>query len=110
MISTHVLDTALGTPARSLALRLEVREASGTWTLLASAVTDDDGRAQGLADAAGLAGFTCRLGFDTGAYFEATNRPVFFPWLEVSFRVGSEPRYHVPVLLNPFGYSVYRGS
>jgi len=110
MISTHVLDTALGAPARALTVRLELLEASGTWRTLATSVTDDDGRVSALADPAPLQGRTCRLCFETGAYLESGGRPVFFPQVEIAFVVGSEPRYHVPLLLSPFGYSTYRGS
>ncbi|RDG36206.1 2-oxo-4-hydroxy-4-carboxy-5-ureidoimidazoline decarboxylase [Streptomyces corynorhini] len=34
----------------------------------------------------------------------------FFPEVTITFRVGPGEHYHVPLLLNPFGYSVYRGS
>jgi 5-hydroxyisourate hydrolase len=120
MISTHVLDMVLGTPARGLTVHLDVSEAGGlaggrsaadTWRRLATAATSEDGRAGGLADAAGLADQTCRLSFETGAYFAARGRATFFPQIEVVFVVGEGGgRYHVPLLLSPFGYSVYRGS
>ncbi|GAA3293775.1 hypothetical protein GCM10020295_16540 [Streptomyces cinereospinus] len=35
---------------------------------------------------------------------------VFFPEVAVTFAVVPGEHYHVPLLLNPFGYSVYRGS
>ena len=110
MISTHVLDTALGGPARALAVRLEVLESSGAWRTLASDVTDDDGRVRALTAPGPLAGRTCRLCFDVGTYLASSGRPVFFPSVEVTFVVGEEPGYHVPLLLSPFGYSTYRGS
>jgi 5-hydroxyisourate hydrolase len=44
-----------------------------------------------------------RLVFDTAAHSQ------FFPRVSVEFIVGEE-RLHVPLLLNPFGYSTYRGS
>ncbi|MCF3962346.1 2-oxo-4-hydroxy-4-carboxy-5-ureidoimidazoline decarboxylase [Streptomyces fuscigenes] len=34
----------------------------------------------------------------------------FFPEITVSFAVAPGEHFHVPLLLNPFGYSVYRGS
>ena len=34
----------------------------------------------------------------------------FFPEVTVTFAVVPGEHYHVPLLLNPFGYSVYRGS
>jgi 5-hydroxyisourate hydrolase len=109
MISSHVLDTALGAPARSLEIRLELLEADGTWRPLASARTNEDGRVAQLADASALSGRTCRLTFETGTYFHDTGRPAFFPRVDVTFLV-SDARYHIPLLLSPFGYSTYRGS
>ena len=35
---------------------------------------------------------------------------VFFPEVAITFAVVPGEHYHVPLLLNPFGYSVYRGS
>ncbi|MDQ0773527.1 5-hydroxyisourate hydrolase [Streptomyces aurantiacus] len=35
---------------------------------------------------------------------------VFFPEVAITFAVSPGEHYHVPLLLNPFGYSVYRGS
>ncbi|HSY24117.1 MAG TPA: hydroxyisourate hydrolase [Polyangiaceae bacterium] len=120
MISSHVLDTALGSPARNLMVHLDVLEALGegnerdereTWRRLASAVTNEDGRVSDLADAADLAGRTCRLSFETEAYFIATSTPTFFPRVEILFvPVHGVARYHIPLLLSPFGYSAYRGS
>ena len=34
----------------------------------------------------------------------------FFPEVAIAFAVTPGEHYHVPLLLNPFGYSVYRGS
>ena len=34
----------------------------------------------------------------------------FFPEVAITFAVVPGEHYHVPLLLNPFGYSVYRGS
>lgn len=34
----------------------------------------------------------------------------FFPEVAITFTVTPGEHYHVPLLLNPFGYSVYRGS
>jgi 5-hydroxyisourate hydrolase len=48
--------------------------------------------------------------FDTRRYFERRHVQVFFPSVVVIFEIGSEPHYHVPLLLSPFGYSTYRGS
>jgi len=111
MISTHVLDTSSGCPAQGVAVTLEVLGASGSWLRVATYETDADGRVRELGSATELAGKTCRLRFETGAYFAARGAPVFFPYVEVAFVIDPErDRYHVPLLLSPFGYSTYRGS
>ena len=43
-ISTHVLDIALGQPAKDVPVRLERQGGTGDWRLLASSRTDQDGR------------------------------------------------------------------
>jgi 5-hydroxyisourate hydrolase len=113
VISTHVLDTARGGPAREVGFTLEYLVAgAGRWELLASAKTNADGRAPGLlaADHVMLAG-TYRLTFDTGGYFAGMQVEGFYPKVEIVFVI-NEPtqHYHVPLLLSPFGYSTYRGS
>ncbi|MCK1797170.1 hydroxyisourate hydrolase [Streptomyces sp. XM4193] len=40
----------------------------------------------------------------------ARDSGVFFPEVTIVFAVVPGEHYHVPLLLNPFGYSVYRGS
>jgi 5-hydroxyisourate hydrolase len=111
VISSHVLDTALGCPARDLTVHLDVLGAGEAWQRLATAVTNQDGRASDLADATALCERTCRLSFETAAYFAATARPAFFPRVDVLFvPARGVLRYHIPLLLSPFSYSAYRGS
>jgi len=112
-LTTHVLDVALGQPARGVALRLEVLEGA-SFRALGAGVTDADGRAGDLDDLLGgapLAAGTYRLTFETGAYFAASARAAFYPRVEVTFEVTAPAQHHhVPLLLSPFGYSTYRGS
>ncbi len=104
-ISTHVLDTSLGKPAKGIEVSL-VPVASPEREL-ARAVTDADGRIKPLLASIPAAG-TYRLVFETGAYLGAN---AFFPRVQIEFHVSSvNEHYHVPLLLNPFGYSTYRGS
>lgn len=110
MISTHVLDTSSGLPASALSVALDVLVAEDSWQRIAAGATNPDGRASELGRAAELAGRTCRLRFETGAYFRARGTPSFFPYVDVVFVVAAAERYHVPLLLSPFGYSTYRGS
>ncbi len=110
-ISTHVLDTALGLPAKDVPIRLERQEASG-WHLLASARTDQDGRcAQLLPESDELVSGVYRLRFDTAAYFGERKVAALYPQVEVTFQVREEEQhFHIPLLLSPNGYTTYRGS
>jgi 5-hydroxyisourate hydrolase len=108
MISTHVLDTSRGRPAANVPVTLEL-QGSGGWRAIASAATDADGRARELAqdEAAG----TYRLTFELAAYFAALGQDSFYPFVSVVFEVRSpRERYHIPLLISPYGYSTYRGS
>lgn len=107
-ISTHVLDTALGRPARDVPVRLEACTPAAT--RLGEARTDADGRAAGLGPDTVAAG-RYRLVFDTAAYFARTGQQGFFPEVVITFDIADPAQhYHVPVLLSPFAYSTYRGS
>jgi 5-hydroxyisourate hydrolase len=111
MITTHVLDTALGRPGRGIAIDLE-RSDDGIWDLLGHGATDDDGRLRSLTPAGPVAPGTYRIRFHTDAYFAAHHAGTgFFPVVEIQFTVvDGAQHYHVPLLLSPFGYSTYRGS
>lgn len=111
-ITTHVLDTAAGRPARGVPVRLEVRSPDRGWVTLAERTTDADGRVRDLiAEGAKLDAGTYRLTFGTGAYFTAQGQSGFFPEASVVFEVRDPAQHHhVPLLLSPFGYSTYRGS
>ncbi|WP_406111626.1 hydroxyisourate hydrolase [Kitasatospora purpeofusca] len=108
-ISTHVLDTSLGHPAEGVPVELALHTEGG-WQVLGTSATDSDGRAEDLP--AVEAGSVVRLLFDTAAYFARTSEePPFFPEVTIVLTVApAQHHYHVPLLLNPFGYSVYRGS
>lgn len=106
-LSTHVLDSATGTPATGVAVRLE-RRAGDSWQHVASASTDTDGRVRELG---ALSAGAHRITFDTGTYYRARGIDTFYPEVAVVFEVTDpEQHHHVPLLLSPFGYSTYRGS
>lgn len=122
-LSTHVLDTVRGEPARGLAIRLErlarlerlgrlERRGPPGWHPVAEGDTDADGRLRDWVPAAAWAAGPYRLVFAVEAYLEARRDPeVFFPEIIVAFRVADPRRHHhVPLLLSPFGYTTYRGS
>lgn len=114
-LSTHVLDVSRGAPAAGVAIELH-RLAGGERRLVAAAVTNADGRT----DAPLLSGDRLEAGV-----YELTFRAADYltragtvlpdpPFLgDIVVRVGiADPagHYHVPLLLSPYGYSVYRGS
>ncbi|MFC9605784.1 hydroxyisourate hydrolase [Streptomyces niveus] len=138
-VSTHILDTSVGRPAASVAVSLSARGgARERWVVLGRSATDTDGRCRDLP--ALPEGTThVRLDFETEAYFHTQNHShsqnqsqsqsqsqkqaeaqqdapaprdsgAFFPEVAITFAVTPGEHYHVPLLLNPFGYSVYRGS
>ncbi|MCA6090702.1 hydroxyisourate hydrolase [Streptomyces sp. SCA3-4] len=109
-VSTHVLDTAAGRPAAGIAVELSVSDGDG-WAVLGASETDADGRCADL-PALPSGGARARLRFDVGPYLphRPAEEPVFFPEVAVTFAVARGEHYHVPLLLSPFGYSVYRGS
>lgn len=111
-ISTHVLDTSLGTPAAGVPVSLERIDATGAATQLGTGITDVEGRVRTLLAAGqSLESGDYRLRFDTAAYLAQAGQPVFYPVVTVDFRVAAPgAHYHVPLLLSPFGYSTYRGS
>jgi 5-hydroxyisourate hydrolase len=107
-ITTHVLDTGLGRPAAGVPVRL-LHLAADCEEVLATARTDDDGRAGDLGPEQVELG-TYRLLFDIAAYAAATGQACFFPEAAFTFTVRDESHHHVPLLLSPFAYSTYRGS
>ena len=110
MITTHVLDTALGRPGRAIAIELE-RVDGATWHLVGGGITDNDGRLRTLTPEGPVQPGTYRIRFQTGAYFAAQQQQGFFPVVEIQFTVvDGAQHYHVPLLLSPFGFSTYRGS
>lgn len=108
-VTTHVLDTGNGLPARGVQITLSHHEGDA-WVSVATGVTDADGRVRALGPEH-LATGVYRLEFGTGPYFTATGVDSFFPEVAITFHLdGSTAHYHVPLLLSPFAYSTYRGS
>jgi 5-hydroxyisourate hydrolase len=105
MISTHILDTTKGQPAAGVTVSLEKRT-KGEWSELGSEKTNPDGRIV-FNNAFEEGDF--RLTFKIEEYFKGQDS--FFLDTQIAFKVKDAKRkYHVPILLNPFGLSTYRGS
>ena len=113
-LSTHVLDTANGTPARGVKLRLERIDAGGTSTICET-TTNADGRT----GTPLLSGDACRPGtyvltFEVRRYFESRGGAGTCPFLDeipIRFEItDAGGHYHVPLLVSPWSFSTYRGS
>jgi 5-hydroxyisourate hydrolase len=112
IITTHVLDTSRGSPAANLHVVLEVYTPANTWKELARSATNADGRIADLVPGSvEFAPGVYRLTFLTGAYFQSLGADAFYPYIPVVFELRDlQSHYHIPLLLNPFGYSTYRGQ
>jgi len=114
-LTTHVLDTSAGLPAAGIRIELRALGAAEP-QLLTTTATGADGRCA----APLLAGSSFRSGRYALTYFVSEYflaRGVALPtppFLEdVVVRIGiSQPaeHYHVPLLISPWSYSVYRGG
>ena len=109
-ITTHVLDTAVGLPGKDISIRMQVKQ-NGVWQTIAQGITNADGRIPDLLPQERLLKpDTYKMVFDTGSYFKRQNLKTFYPEVEIIFNTFDDAHYHVPLLVNPFGYSTYRGS
>jgi 5-hydroxyisourate hydrolase len=106
-LSTQVLDNARGEPAPDVSVRLE-RERGDRWAVVDTARTDSDGRAHLRVAPYEWSIGRYRLVFDTAGYL---GPDAFFPEVTVAFEVTDPERsLHVPLLLSPYGYTIYRES
>lgn len=115
-ISTHILDTCNGVPARGVKVELLELSDNGSRRTVATAATNQDGRT----DAPLIGGQPVpiaryELQFHIAAYFEKLGvsraDPPFLGVVPIQFSVAdAEGHYHVPLLATPWSYSTYRGS
>jgi 5-hydroxyisourate hydrolase len=114
-LTTHVLDISAGLPAAGVQIELhELTVASRL--LLASVATGPDGRCP----APLLAGSDFHAGryaltFHIAAYFRARGvalaAPPFIEHAVINIGIAQpDQHYHVPLLISPWSYSVYRGG
>ncbi len=110
-LSTHILDISLGRPAAGISLTLQ-REEHGTWHILNTTKTDEDGRCKDLVgEFYKLIAGTYRIRFETATYFASCNIPTLYPCIEITFTLTNpQEHYHIPLLLTANGYTTYRGS
>ena len=114
-LTTHVLDTASGSPAAGLSIDLYALDGEAR-ALVKSVSTNSDGRC----DAPLLAGEALSVGtyelvFHAGDYLRQSgaslSEPAFLDVIPIRFGIADPgAHYHVPLLISPYGYSTYRGS
>jgi 5-hydroxyisourate hydrolase len=112
-LTTHILDTARGTPAVGVDIRLYALD--GERTLVAAGVSNSDGRThEPLLDGDAIRTGSYELEFDVGSYFRSAglelSDPPFLDTVVIRFSVLDDEHYHVPLLASPWSYSTYRGS
>jgi len=108
MISTHILDTSSGAPATQVRVTLE-RKTASNWVLIQKEETNSDGRIS-FTECPREAG-QYRLTFGIEDYFSKNGLKPFFLDTPIAFDItDTQRKYHVPLLLSPFGLSTYRGS
>jgi len=109
-LTTHILDTTRGKPAKDVTIIL-YRGDNDQWEEIARGFTNNDGRIPDLLNKdIVLQKGIYKLRFETKDYFDKNGIATFYPYVEIIFDVTSQEHYHIPLLLNPFGYSTYRGS
>ncbi len=113
-LTTHVLDLSTGKPAQGL--QIELFALDGGDVSLTRATTNSDGRV----DSPLLTPETIKVGeykllFQAGDYLRRvhgiSDADLFLDQVPLVFRIfDAAQKYHVPLLLSPYGYSTYRGS
>jgi 5-hydroxyisourate hydrolase len=112
-LTTHVLDTSVGLPAAGVRIELLPLDSAAAQVIVR--ITGNDGRCAPLLVGEDLRAGRFTLTFDTAAYFRARGvalpEPAFIE--QAVIRIGiADPaqNYHVPLLISPWSYSVYRGG
>lgn len=114
-LSTHVLDTAKGKPAKGVKITLFRVSVQGHLKMT-EVVTNADGRTdRPLLEGDALETGVYELVFSAGDYLRATGQAaegvIFLDEIPIRFGIpDGAQHYHVPLLISPFGYSTYRGS
>jgi hydroxyisourate hydrolase len=115
-LTTHVLDTAAGRPARGVRVELFALEPDGGRRHVKTVTTNADGRTDApLLGPGEMTAGRYELVFHVGAYFRAAGaaagEPPFLDEVPVRFAIADpEAHYHVPLLAAPHAYVTYRGS
>lgn len=114
-LTTHVLDTANGTPAKGVRIEL-YKYPGGSRSKIRETITNEDGRTDApILSEEFFIPHEYELVFHVGDYFRQAganiSEPPFLNIIPVRFSVADHTKhFHVPLLVSPWGYSTYRGS
>ncbi|UOQ83352.1 hydroxyisourate hydrolase [Gracilibacillus salinarum] len=114
-LTTHILDVANGKPGNGIEIDLYLWKGEQR-VLLKSVVTNQDGRVdQPLLMTEELEAGHYEFCFYTGAYFRQSQSdqqaPPFLETIPVRFYIhNTAEHYHIPLIISPWSYQVYRGS
>jgi 5-hydroxyisourate hydrolase len=115
LLTTHVLNTATGRPAKGVNIELYV-PTNNSRQLICSRITNHDGRCdQPLLLAHEMYVGMYELDFVLSDYFSDSDaysaEPCFLSTITIRFGISdTNENYHIPLLVSPYGYSTYRGS
>ncbi|XP_053949058.1 5-hydroxyisourate hydrolase isoform X1 [Anastrepha ludens] len=109
-ISAHILDTTVGQAAQNVNITIYRLEGADHWQKLNEERTNQDGRVSQLVSASQYKAGIYKLHFDVEAYHAERGVKSFYPFIEIVVKCEQDQHYHIPLLLNPFGYTTYRGT
>lgn len=107
-LTSHLLDTSAGQPARGVRIDL-YRWQNNQWHLLYEATSDSDGRVPaGIFPV--LEPGRYKLSAAIGEWFSAQQRDSLYVHAELDVDLTGSGHYHLPFLITPWSWSTYRGS
>ena len=117
-LSTHILDTAHGIPAKDVVVELYALDGVApnfSARLIVSTRTNSDGRTdKPLLVGAAVKRGRYRMAFHIGDHFRTMGvklaDPPFIDIVPIDFGLEDGGSYHVPLVCSPWTYSTYRGS
>jgi 5-hydroxyisourate hydrolase len=104
MISTQIVDTSTGRPASRVPVELDIFITGHGWREVGRGISNSEGWVDSFG--APAAPGVYRMMFDVASYAPHS----FFPSISVTFEIRNDQlHHHVPLILSPFGYSVFLG-
>jgi 5-hydroxyisourate hydrolase len=120
-LSSHVLETGrTGKPYPNLKISLYCRatvydDESNPEILLATGYTNDNGRVtihdwKWVNEAEGIPNLQPNCLYRVRFWLRESGYDCMYPFVDIHFQMKPGEHYHIPLLLNPYGYTTYKGS